>query len=521
MEFESVATIKKEISEEEFLRRVLIELAGSSETPVDVVKAKFGEVKERIREVIHCKAHVETDYTASIGYDRIEEYWDKEKKTEYINGEKYERYVDVKKTRTVTDWKPYSGHISGNTSSLAFNDDETDNSEVYKLLSKALRTFNMDNLLVEGEATVNSEGLSYAKYKCAKDIEFSVKFPGDHYKDDRYNSDIEVLELFCYKLPFYEVRFTYDDKEYYACGFACGEVDVYTELPPNNTDIVKQAAKDTERSRNFMELGWLVFGGLFIMACINIAIKVYWTCVFPAVMLVAAIILHVMSDKTYKNRLKALKEDNFKLKRKELDETLTKYGFDKVNENEEILFEYEKKSESYAASHERKGVKTAAIWSSIATVILIIVSIFYGMKARYTRLHSPEQFTFKITGKTQECKPGYWSGKDYYISLDCEVTANKIGADVDSIYVYIYVYSDNVEIGYISSHISYMELGAGETKTYTIHLEKHNPEEKEDTFFIELYNNDFSDFTYKFEIEEIRFSDDARYDKKSGVSGIY
>lgn len=74
MDFDKVYTVNKEHSKEQFIRAAMIKLASNPETPVDVVKADFGEVKESVKEVILCAGHVEADYTASIGYDRQEQY---------------------------------------------------------------------------------------------------------------------------------------------------------------------------------------------------------------------------------------------------------------------------------------------------------------------------------------------------------------------------------------------------------------------------------------------------------------
>ena len=120
-DFEQVYTVERELSKDQFMREVLVKLASHYDTPNDVCNASFGEITESIKEVIVCSAHVESDYSASIGYDRVEEYWDKEKKFDH-NGGHY--YVDVKKTRTVTDWHPHSGHIAGDATCAAFNEDE-------------------------------------------------------------------------------------------------------------------------------------------------------------------------------------------------------------------------------------------------------------------------------------------------------------------------------------------------------------------------------------------------------------
>ena len=75
MVYNTVYTVKKEISKDEFLRQLLYDLASENGTPPDVVDAKFRPVEEDVEEVIVCTAHIEMDYSASIGYDREGKHW--------------------------------------------------------------------------------------------------------------------------------------------------------------------------------------------------------------------------------------------------------------------------------------------------------------------------------------------------------------------------------------------------------------------------------------------------------------
>lgn len=133
MKFDSVYKVQKEITKETFLRAALIEIAKASETPIDVVNSEFGEVRESVKEVMLCSAHVESDYTASIGYDRKEQYQTTERK-QLSEGDWYtckgvqkratykgSYEVDCIKERTVTDWQPYSGHIAGDAVCVEMN----------------------------------------------------------------------------------------------------------------------------------------------------------------------------------------------------------------------------------------------------------------------------------------------------------------------------------------------------------------------------------------------------------------
>lgn len=510
MNFDKVFTVKKEISKEEFLRKVLVTLASSGDTPVDVVKAQFGDVNERVREVIVCSAHVETDYSASIGYDRQEEYWDKEKKTEYVNGQRHEYYVDVKKTRTVTDWQPHSGHTSGDSVSAAFNEEDSWKQNNSSMI-QAIRTVKDENIVEKGSAVVSASGLDEAKTRCGWDIHFSISFPGDHHKDERYNDDVTVKTLECYKLPFYEVEFSYGGKKYHASGFACGEINVETEFPENNVNIVYKASQDTAGARKGMKIGWIAFGALFAFAIIMDIVGVYWTWAFTLVALVLAIVLHVRSDKKFKARLRELKEDNVKIKRSELDSALKKYGYAPVTKDEAEKFNAEKVSEDFAYDNKRKGPKVPAILCSIATVILAITSCVVGAKAKSNKLHSPEQFTIQITNMSHEYKSNvspYVNGC-YYVYFDYKVTAKDIGADYMAVKTTVFKNGSN--LGYITTNLNNMNLDAGSTKTYKCTLQDNQPEINHNTFFITLYNGSLSDFTFTHEITSINFPDGNYY----------
>lgn len=509
--FDRVYTIKKEFSKEAFLRDVMVKLASNPDTPIDVVNASFDEVQESVREAILCSAHVETDYTASIGYDRIEEYWDKEKKTEYVNGQRYEHYVDVKKTRTVTDWQPHSGHISGDATRVALNEDNSWADLDDSKLVSAIKGADENNIVEKGEATVNSSGLDRVKSECAWSIHWDIRYPGDHHKDEHYSDDISVSTIECFKLPFYSVQFTYKGKKYSASAFACGPINVTTEFPPDNVNIVEVAEKDTKKYKTASIISWISFGVLFAFSFGMLFAKIAWTWFLPLIALVTSILLHVNSDKKYACRLKELTEDNNKLKKKELEVALGKKGYTALSSEEKEAFSAESASKTANHRNTRKGVKGKAIGFSILTAILIIASLICGSSFKNANLHSPDQVTIQITQKTQEYKSNvspYVNGC-YYVYFTYKVSANEIG--IDNMQIRTTVYKNGVEQGTINTSLEYMNLDAGATKTYSTYLQDNQPEANHNTFFIALYNADSSDLTYKFEIRSIHFSDGQYY----------
>ena len=512
MEFDAVFTVKKETSKEEFLRKLLIELASSSNTPVDVVNAKFGEVEESVREAIVCSAHIEMDYSASIGYDRQETYWTKEKK--YNSSTKQYYYVDVEKTRTVTDWRPFSSHISGDKTAAAFNESY---SGIYDndTIADVIKSTNSDSIVARGEADLDYAGLEAAKKNCAFFLEMDISYPGDHHKDTRTNADVTVESISCYKLPYYTVEFTYNGKKYSASGFACGRPNIKAELPPNDVNIDAEVKKKTEKSEKIKSGIWTGFIGSFILTCVMCYFGAPWVCVLPIGALIAAIYFNVKYNNEYNEILSSLTTGVTVSKKTELDNALKAHSFDKLTEIEEDSFYSKTASDNvkYESKHKKSSIKTKAVWASIATAILALVCLISGVNQVKATIHSPKYLEMEVVAKSEEYKPyvsPYVNGC-YYIYFDYEITAKKVGISDMSIITYVYDKETGEELGYITTSFSGMNLDKGATKTYATELSDNQPEKNNNTFFITLYNMDFEDLEFKYEFDYIHFDDGYYY----------
>lgn len=101
-------------------------------------------------------------------------------------------------------------------------------------------------------------------------------------------------------------------------------------------------------------------------------------------------------------------ENNIISKRKELESVLSKKGYEELTESESELFNSKKIGERATYCNQRKSIMLSAILCSIATVILIIVSIaapsVQAANAKDKALHSPDRITVSIISKTQEYK---------------------------------------------------------------------------------------------------------------------
>lgn len=344
MKFEKVFSVKREISKDDFLRAVLVKLGSHADTPTDICNAKFGEVTETVKEAILCSAHVESDYSCSVGYDRQEEYWDKEKKVDYVNGNRYEHMVDVKKVRTVTDWQPHSGHIGGDATCVAFNEgDDRFGIDEHERLAAVIEAIDVKNIAEKGEATVSYGGLETVKRNCEYFVELEINYPGDHHRDECTNAVTDVKELSCYKLPYYQVEFEYNGEKYTAEGFACGLPNVEAELPPNNVNIQAILDNESKQYKKKTIAGWIVFSASIVLAAFLSGVGVpllYLFWILVPVTLVIAIVLTKKGNKFYNNRQTELKSDNKKTKLNNLKSALSARGCEELSDEELKVFEH-------------------------------------------------------------------------------------------------------------------------------------------------------------------------------------
>ena len=518
MQFDSVLTVKKEITKEAFLRKALIELAKASETPIDVVNSQFGEVRESVKEVMLVSAHVESDYTVSIGYDRKEQYQSTERKFIHegswytCNGVQRRAdhngtyTVDCIKERTVTDWQSHSGHISGDATCAEMNGGTATRISVEHIL----KTIKDESIVEKGDAAVDGESFLQAQRRCKAAVESRIHFPGDHHKgfDSHANTTVEFVS--CYKLPFYEAEYTYGDKKYKVEGFACGELEVAAEFPPNDINIEAVAKNDTKKSKAGKIAGWIAFAGTYVFAWVMFAIGIYWTWFIPVVALAAAIVLHVLHNNKYSKQIRGLKEDNIKLKYNQLKDVLAEKGYDPLTEGESDCFDEKKGGAEYAARHKKGGVVGWAVLGGILTAALIITSLIGGANANKARLHSPDQVTIALVNKTQEYDPDaspYINGC-YYIYLEYQIGAGELGVDYIQFRTTVSDESGE-ELGSITTSLSTMNLDAGGEKSYETYLQENQPEKNQ--FFSSLYDAVYSDLSFEYEIITIQFSDGEYY----------
>lgn len=499
MEFDNIFGAKKEHTAKDFLRSLLINLANEGETPVDIGKAKFSAITSRTRETILAHTHIEMDYSVSIGYDREETYIEKKQKRDPTTNRYY--YEEEKKTRIVTDWSPHSGHIGGDVTTAAFNEKcSLRGLDQHDLILDVIRSISKSSFIVSSNATPSNYGIQTIRENSKDIMRSRISLPGDRYKDFNATAQIKADSISCWKLPYYDTQFTYNGETYKAGGFASGNYNLTSELPPNDVNLEQVAEKETEKSQNAMIAWWAAFIGLFIAAVEFFSIDIYWFWVVVTISLIVAICMHRNYNKKFNEKLASLSDDIASSKIKALKNTLKKYAFEPLSKEEEASFK--KKCESnkndYQSYHNRTGGKGIAILACIATVILIGVSFTKHKEA----LHSPEQITISVTSKTET---NSLKG-NYIISFNYQISANKVGVSDMEIIMHISDKSGQ-QLATLTTNLKDMALSAGSTKNYSVEWTTKYPSSN----FSTVYDGSLQNLVFEYELDEIRFDDGEYY----------
>ena len=367
MEFNSVYSVKPEFSTEEFLRQVLIHLGTHKDTPIDVVDAQFGEVRVSEKQVLKCTAHVTGTCNASVGYDRQEPYIDYETYKEKIGDTYITRQRPVTKYKTVTDWHPYSVEYAGKATCCAYNSlgKAADDGRV----AQALQTLDRSNMTPTEQVVVNPLGLNTATKECTQIVEKNeIKLPGNHYRDKQCKSSVKVTLLVCYKLPYYEVDYTYNGTKYTAECFACGDIIITCNHPAIDIDVTAIVQERTQEEAGKEKKMWRIFYA-------SLGVGIVWQLIFRIIWpgSIVCLILAQLASKKYRTAYTAhsdeISNNVMKSKVDALSVALQKLGYAPLDQAQ--LGDLDSYSVEGAKPLPDLGLKLLLWW--IGTIILSVM----------------------------------------------------------------------------------------------------------------------------------------------------
>ena len=202
--------LPKELDDKTFYANALTKIALDKSSPDDIfVVGKFDPVKTEYRQYVLGKGTANIVYSATIGYDREVEY------KEYNSTSK--SYVD--KTKTVTDWQPFSGNYTGECIEATPNDRNTDFSDAVDYLwkySDSAKRYNANTSKAPAPLAPSSSSIS----KLENNIKYSVssdcerKLPGDRHKDFNSSGDVSLSLVESHVAPQSILKYKYLDSDY-------------------------------------------------------------------------------------------------------------------------------------------------------------------------------------------------------------------------------------------------------------------------------------------------------------------
>lgn len=521
---------RKEFKEKEFLENIVHEMALKDECPTDIFDdLKFVKAELKYRNILAVTAKVYTSYQGSIGYKREEEYWDKEKK--YSSNGSY--YVDVKKTRTITDWHPYQGEdIAISTgcfddwSAVEKDSYEKSNGLVYS--ERIYKLVKQNKLEVEElEFEINHDTFPYFDTMltyCSMDSKVHLKviydsrIPGDE-KNINYTQDIlEYIEFECCRVPVYIVEYTYKDEKYKCycdlisedyCGLIPSAKPVYNIPTLKVSDAAKVAHEDAENeTKNMRMLVTVLWGIAFCGLASAIALcfaHFYFGWIIVALLILLAIYFHSLYSKVWRTIFSNVYDDNtFNLRKHKLEcltaaieeKRIPQLNDEKIEEFKAYVEEAKNERSKYTIiegflyAHYLKGLTIGSI------IVLVIVTIFSFVRLnKYTEEynHSPERISVEWVDKQNVSND--------QLNITFEIESKKV--EISKLVFELLVYKNGNKLGTLTTTCNDAELKAGIEKKFTFTWSKNG----ENTFFDEVKKSELSEFTYEIIITKIVFED--------------
>lgn len=238
-------------TEKEVLKKLLILFAKDENVAPDLLRANFS-VRKMEKTFICVIGEASTDFTCSVGYDRKENYVEIEKQKKSVkqsDGSYKWEYVEVpvNKTRTVTDWSPFSGSKSGKCFSFLCEDGKyTKECAELEGLVRDLQVEEMEE--TDESFTADEQFLQEGRRSLISEIEVRAQMglPGDHHRDFRGSSSAEVLLLRRWLLPYYIISYSYKGKQY-QLEIKGYKTDFSVELGEEQKEMLKYTPRDTKK----------------------------------------------------------------------------------------------------------------------------------------------------------------------------------------------------------------------------------------------------------------------------------
>ncbi len=265
-------TFEKALEIDEFERNAYISLYSNVDVPSRIDDAMFSRAELEIAQYVSVESEHRLHYTASIGYNRTETYYDYV--TVYRNGRSYRDRVT--RQRTVTDWDAISGDHEEEGIVTCVRIDEKGNIRdevaIANLISeqggKGLVGIETQNLRVKPIMPSDEQieaALEYAEVKARAHAESAL--PGDIVKDFRSTGSKKVKKIDTIVSPEYLMSYSFEGGEYQMKSIWSSKTVIHSDVPSENVAHNEQVNARKKKNKQLL-LGIIPFALLFIIGII-------------------------------------------------------------------------------------------------------------------------------------------------------------------------------------------------------------------------------------------------------------
>lgn len=319
-----------EVDSGTFFANALTKIALDKDSPDDIfTKGVFNPVKTEYCQYLRASGNVELSYSATIGYDRKEEYLEKVRKYDSKTKREYETYE--KKVRTVTDWHPHSGTYRGSHIGTVENvpSDYADAVDYSSLCSQRATLYDAEKSKLPAPVAPTSDAIELAKLdiKISATIQCSSSLPGDKNKDFHSDGTVDLTAIECHVAPRYVLEYSYNENNYSAMAHTVANSEIKLTTP----SVKAKNEKEIESQKTVKTWNILTLCALLTSILFAIIMPVVLKITFAVIGLVSFIINCIVKAKVAKS-IYAEKERN---KKKTLIDLLKKKGIDIPNELKE------------------------------------------------------------------------------------------------------------------------------------------------------------------------------------------
>ena len=254
--------IKPQVSEEYVKRRLIIKMSKSERVPDGIENITFGETQLAYARVIAYKARAEVSYSASIGYRETEHYVETQTRPD---GSQYL----VNKTREKMVWKPMSSQFTDEYAG-SFSVE----SDMYASLNQFKDAPDEDVIKDDEETYVALTKEEIGEIRSHVDMsahtDIYVSLPGDRHQDLRTNTLSTIKQVAIYKVPYYVLCYSLNNKVYTVKIPAAEDVDIIDKNTYEIHDLEERVYTNTRGNteRAVSIACWPIFAVMFLISII-------------------------------------------------------------------------------------------------------------------------------------------------------------------------------------------------------------------------------------------------------------